>query len=1074
MTIVSILLAVSAAAAPGRANADWREKVLLAVNEEAAAKDVEEKVAQQDGRIQHKPLERTPRGENVIIRAKVADPSRLFAPLVFARKSGTTRFEAYTLRDQGRRGFVAVLPSSILSEGEFEYFLEAEHESGGTTRFGTPKKPFTCAAFDPPPVPVAVHLRTATPGAAVKIDDNEVGRTPLTVQLLPGPHTVSIVAPDGRSAEQHLDVKPGRRSIEVAVQLPHAPGETATLSVESDPAGANVLIDGALIGRAPWEGEIYRGEHVVAAEMDGRMREERRVIAREGRDTHIQFALTPVPKAPALSVESSPLGAAVILDGKPRGRTPYLAPLEKGRHELVLKLEGRREVGTEFVMPGDRDLTLRLDLAAGAAAGSRMVLSGAPEGATVSVDGKDVGVAPWAGELKPGTHTVAVAAAGFAREERVVTVAPNRDTAVSFPLSRGSTRSNLTIESEPQQADLSIDGQRVGMTPWTGQLPPGEHQMEVSLEGFKTVAQQVSLEAGQQLSLKMALKPSGERVPPVIAIVSDPQGAQFFIDGRFAGVTPTKVRTTPGPHEIRLVLDGYVTRSGRPVIPDKRDFELRIAVSMRPVRSVEVKPEAPTPHELARAQIATAHAASKTGDYAGALNGYVKAYEYERNPLVLFNIAQMRRKLRQYPEASRAYKSFLAEPPKGQKRAVDEAKKQLAFCEDQMKPSVAERLPLPLPAPAPAAPEDVTAPRIVHTAVASASRGRTLRLTAKIVDDDSGVATAQACWRNVWQSEYECQAMGDAGDDQFGTEVPARAVADGFAYYLEAWDNAGNGPARSGAPELPHAVAIEEPPTAPPLTMAAIQAMTPPGSPIGAVPAEFKPELAAAGQAAPLAGQVRPVEPATYNAAHEAPWKLTAFLGGARSTEQSYTDPNTQGGIGLEASRWFGSNWLTVLNGQWRSYRQQYAPITGDPTRVTLDENRWDLAGRAGYDLGALLIENGRLEIIPLAGFEYIGANNSSFGFSLFGPTGGLRAGYGLGPFTLRGVFGYTYNVLGSDSSAPSAFKSPVSALYWRAGLEFQVTSRYGLELDYVGDAIDFQQVWRVANGAAIGFSTSF
>jgi len=42
--------------------------------------------------------------------------------------------------------------------------------------------------------------------------------------------------------------------------------------------------------------------------------------------------------------------------------------------------------------------------------------------------------------------------------------------------------------------------------------------------------------------------------------------------------------------------------------------------------------------------------------------------------------------------------------------------------------------------------------------------------------------------------------------------VPSKDVNDGFAYYLEAYDNNDNGPARSGAPELPNAVAVEEPP----------------------------------------------------------------------------------------------------------------------------------------------------------------------------------------------------------------------------------------------------------------------
>src|SRR5207248_328327 len=65
---------------------------------------------------------------------------------------------------------------------------------------------------------------------------------------------------------------------------------------------------------------------------------------------------------------------------------------------------------------------------------------------------------------------------------------------------------------------------------------------------------------------------------------------------------------------------------------------------------------------------------------------------------------------------------------------------------------------------------------------------------------------------NLYRKEFECQPMGKIGESEYGIEVPAKAVSDGFAYYLEAYDNNDNGPARSGAPELPNAVAVEDVP----------------------------------------------------------------------------------------------------------------------------------------------------------------------------------------------------------------------------------------------------------------------
>src|SRR3954468_19446683 len=130
--VVAVFLVAVAAAADARAPSEHVRAVLLAVNEEAVSAAPEPATASAE--LQHVPLEKSPRGETVVINAKVQDPSRLFAPLVFARRSGTARYEAFTMRDRGRGAFQARLPSSVLSEGSFEYFVEAQHEDGPASR----------------------------------------------------------------------------------------------------------------------------------------------------------------------------------------------------------------------------------------------------------------------------------------------------------------------------------------------------------------------------------------------------------------------------------------------------------------------------------------------------------------------------------------------------------------------------------------------------------------------------------------------------------------------------------------------------------------------------------------------------------------------------------------------------------------------------------------------------------------------------------------------------------------------------------------------------------------------------
>ncbi|TMA25455.1 MAG: PEGA domain-containing protein [Deltaproteobacteria bacterium] len=812
MSLAFVLIA-AAAASPAAGEGGWRQQILFAVNEEAARPGAPE--SQQASKIEHTPIAKWPRGRAVVVEARIDDPSHLFAPLVFARRAGNNRYEAFTLRERGKRRFRAFLPASILSEGSFEYFIEAQHEQGGPTRRGSPRSPFACVAFDPPPEPVACTITSGRAGDTVRIDDNEVGKTPVTVDLLPGPHTVALVSPDGRSAEQHIDVLAGRKKMSLPIELSREAGGPATLSVTTEPSNANVLVDGAVLGRTPYQGELAPGQHLVAVEMEGRLRQERKIFAREGRDSNVSFALPSVPKDPALSVESDPLGAAVILDGKEKGRTPYLAPLASGRHQLVVKMEGHREVGSEFTMPKDHDYGIRLDLPMGSGSGSRLTLTSQPGGAAVTLDGKEVGLTPWAAEMRPGNHRVAVAAKGYLKEERLVAVQPNRDVDLTFALNRSPGPARLHVETEPPEAQVTVDGNPLGTSPLNSEVTPGEHELQITLEGYKTIGQQLSLDPGQQLSLKLAMQPAqAGPVPPLLAVASDPQGAEFYIDGKRIGITPIKARSTPGRHEIKLALEGYLTRSANITLPETRDFELRLAISLRPVRGVEEKHEAPTAHDFSKAQILTAHACSKQGDYECALKSYQKAFEYEPKQILLFNIAQMRRHMGQFKEAAAAYQAFLKDVPQGQERAKDEARKHLALCEAKLKPAE-PAVALATAAgktPALQEEEDTDPPILTHQPVKKAIRGQPVRLFARIVDERSGVGTAQACWRNLYSKDFECQPMAKVGEDQYGIEVPAKAVNDGFAYYLEAYDNNENGPARSGAAELPNSVAVEEAP----------------------------------------------------------------------------------------------------------------------------------------------------------------------------------------------------------------------------------------------------------------------
>src|SRR3989442_13995522 len=320
----------------------------------------------------------------------------------------------------------------------------------------------------------------------------------------------------------------------------------------------------------------------------------------------------------------------------------------------------------------------------------------------------------------------------------------------------------------------------------------------------------------------------------------------------------------------------------------------------------------------------------------------------------------MRRKLGRYEEAAATYREFLTTAEKQrigkqQKELIAEARIQLAACEKRLVPSLAAS-PAAAVAQAPAAEEDTEPPRLGHQPVLSAMRGRPLQLLAEVTDDRSGVGSVQACWRNAYGRDVECHSMGNTGGDEYGIDVPARTVTDGFAYYLEAWDNTENGPARSGAPELPHAIILDEPA---PVAVSPGVAVQPPESG-DVVAARFNPA-----PTPPLVIVDRKLPAHFAPAARQADdWTLTALLGGERSNEQSYTDSTLVGRIGIDATRRFAESWFLELSADWRSSSQQYVPLNATQgAKGNVVENPVDFSGGAGGDLGGLLGAGGRLEL---------------------------------------------------------------------------------------------------------------
>lgn len=102
----------------------------------------------------------------------------------------------------------------------------------------------------------------------------------------------------------------------------------------------------------------------------------------------------------------------------------------------------------------------------------------------------------------------------------------------------------LTVLTSPAGATVTVDDQPVGVTPWTGELAPGEHHLLLSLRGYADAEKTVSLVADQPLDANVRLEQ--QQLPsnvPVVAAPSAPPppvapAADTAAHGKKLGIVP--------------------------------------------------------------------------------------------------------------------------------------------------------------------------------------------------------------------------------------------------------------------------------------------------------------------------------------------------------------------------------------------------------------------------------------------------------------------------------------------------------------------------------------------------------
>jgi hypothetical protein len=194
-----------------------------------------------------------------------------------------------------------------------------------------------------------------------------------------------------------------------------------------------------------------------------------------------------------IEVSANEEGATLFVDDYAIGKTPFAGPvrIDVGKHVLKLGKDGFVDAIKPVDVASGQVTPVQFRIEPVNKTALVMVTVGGAPSATVFVDGRDVGPAPFRGELSADRHTIEARSPGYVTVGQTVDVQYGQPVSLSLALSAERHEGRLHV-SAPEGAEITVDTRVVGSGTWEGIVSTtGGHQLVVHKPGYQTYSTEV-------------------------------------------------------------------------------------------------------------------------------------------------------------------------------------------------------------------------------------------------------------------------------------------------------------------------------------------------------------------------------------------------------------------------------------------------------------------------------------------------------------------------------------------------------------------------------------------------------
>lgn len=231
----------------------------------------------------------------------------------------------------------------LMREGDYDILVRSEgyHDARELLQVGQAQAQDFLIEMRELPGIVSVAVEGADgplSGAMVSLNGQELGRSPVQdLAIEPGEYSLRVQAERYRASEQTVVIAGKGAATPLTIALSPA---WAQVSFSSEPAGAEIMVDGIVLGTSPYTAEILEGRHELTMKLPAHKvwQDAIEIIAAQD----VTLPTIALERADGLVfIRSQPSGANVTINGEFRGQTPLEVALAPGRsHELNLFRSG--------------------------------------------------------------------------------------------------------------------------------------------------------------------------------------------------------------------------------------------------------------------------------------------------------------------------------------------------------------------------------------------------------------------------------------------------------------------------------------------------------------------------------------------------------------------------------------------------------------------------------------------------------------------------------------------------------------------------------------------------------------